>query len=903
MPTAKREVTTNAMPAEGGVEEARLRARFERSRLPQAEVDAAGVFCLVNDALCELVGLSREELLGQRPAAITHPDDPGEADRILALVLAGDSESAQYERLLLGRGGRPVPVLLDVTLLRDESGAAVGASSHYADLTALRESERRRQRQEELHDAFSRLSQEAAIVADEEGTLLYASPAVTTLLGHDVEDVVLHEGWDFVHPEDLEQVRAVYESLVREGGTRTFLLRLRSSDSGWRWVEQTARNELAGGIGGIVSTLRDVTERVEATEALRASEQRYRAIAETAEEGIWAVGPEGQTQFANARMAELLGLPLEDVYGRNALDLLDPEQATDAGGRLVTRGQRGPERYEFSYAHPDGSMRWWRVAASPLLGPDGQVEASLAMVSDATEMRRTQEELGRAALHDQLTGLPNRVLLLDRLSHALTRGTSTAVLLVDLDHFRQVNVARGYHVGDALLAAVAGRLVEVVRPGDTVGRLGGDQFVVVAEEVNEQQATALAEELTGALSAGFAVAEPAIRVSASVGAAVSSTASAGDLLHSAETALHAAKTAGGGRVRLLDRVLEEDTAQRYSLGTELREALRESTLGLHYQPVVSLQTGRVLGMEGLARWVHPERGPVPAVRLVSVAVATGLTDELDRWVVHRALQDAGRLRAQGRIPADAYVAVNLATPDLSGLPDAAELASWATDAGIPTEQVVLEITEPTVARDNAATARLLRALRDAGFQIALDDFGTGHGSLAHLRDLPVTSLKIDAGFVADIGLDGDALAIVASIIDLARAVGMSAVAEGVETIEQAAVLRRLGCGAGQGRLWSWPLPIDEVGADGSWLRAFTVAEPPSAVPVAAVAEEAAVTWEHGLERLLELHRQGASLATVAAALNSEGFRAPSGLRWHRASVARVVAGAAYPELPGATAGV
>ena len=440
--------------------DSRFRSRFERSRVPQTMIDLTGAFTDVNDAFCALVGRERSALVGSPVSAVTHTDDGGAADELMPEILRGDREWGQAERVLARADGSAVPVLVDVALLRDDEGRPAGSAAHVLDLSRLRETERRSQRQEELYAALTRLASDLAIITDPHGQILYASPAVAHVFGHGVEDVVDAFGWDFVHPDDLAGARRSYEQVVEEGGTRTFLVRVRAGDHGWRWVEETASNMLDTGVGGIVCNLRDVTDRVEAEQALRVSEARYRAIVDTAQEGIWVASPDGRTLYANSRMAAMLGLSLQTLYDRPIVSHLRPDDATEMSQRLALRD----ERYEMDYDHPDGTVRRFLVAATPLRHDDGTVEGSLAMVSDVTQARRAEQELRMAALHDGLTGLPNRALAMDRLEHALARETATtAVLFVDLDDFKLVNDSCGHAVGDDLLMAVAERLRTAAR--------------------------------------------------------------------------------------------------------------------------------------------------------------------------------------------------------------------------------------------------------------------------------------------------------------------------------------------------------------------------------------------------------------------------------------------------------
>ena len=365
----------------------------------------------------------------------------------------------------------------------------------------------------------------------------------------------------------------------------------------------------------------------------------------------------------------------------------------------------------------------------------------------------------------------------------------------------------------------------------------------------------------GALAEPFDVAGAPVHVGACVGVATAgpSTTPATDLLRHADTAMHAAKATGRGRVRVFDPALAEDVEHRSALAADLRTALAEDQLSLHYQPVVRLATGDVVGMEALARWTHPERGPVPPASFVAVAELTGLAGALDRWVVRRALHDAGVLQAARAVPPGAYVAVNLSARTLADGCLDRDLPGWTADAGLLPEQVLLEITETSIMQDTDQAIGVLRALREQGFGVAIDDFGTGYSSLAYLRDLPITTLKVDRSFVADIPTSTDALAIVASIVDLARAVGRLGDRRGRRDLPAfgGAAAARLHRRAG---LAVEPaVPPGRLLAERPWLRPMAT----GAAPVAGGAlgrrssRGPEVTVAHGLVRLLALHRSGA----------------------------------------------
>jgi diguanylate cyclase (GGDEF)-like protein/PAS domain S-box-containing protein len=674
--------------------------------------------------------------------------------------------------------------------------------------------------------AISQHATEVALVLDAQRTFVHVSASLASVLGHRTEDIRDDRGWDFLHPDDREAARQLLDRIEAEGGTGTTLVRIRDAAGSYRWMETVVANLLDSPVRGLVLNLRDVTERVRAERALRASEARYRAIVDTAYEGIWVCAPEGRTIYANSRMAQILGVELDELINKPVGELLDEEAGPQAAQRLATRAEVGAERYELRYRRPDGAVRVLGVSASPLFDDDGALEGSLAMISDVSDAHHAhllREELRHSVLHDQLTGLPNRALLLDRLEHALERGAGrTAVLFIDLDHFKYLNDSRGHSVGDALLLAVADRLRHVVRPGDTVARFGGDEFLVVCEDVTESEAGSLAERWVQEIAEPLLVGGAVKHTSASIGVAVSGGGPAADLVRQAETAMYAAKKAGRRRVAVFNRALAEHAHERYSLSGQLRVALAADALTMHYQPVVDLRSGRVTGVEALARWNHPELGWVPPDRFVAVAEETGLAPELDRWALRRAISEAGAMRADGTLPADAYVAVNLSAGNLTDVALEALVASSALEAGLAPQDVVLEITEGAVMANPDVAIALLGRLRQRGFRVALDDFGTGYSSMAYLRRLPLTTLKIDRSFVAEIVDDPEALAIVTSIVQLAHATGVDVVAEGVETPGHAALLRGLGCGAAQGWLWSPAVPPATAHAGNVLTRTYDV---------------------------------------------------------------------------------
>jgi diguanylate cyclase (GGDEF)-like protein/PAS domain S-box-containing protein len=877
-----------------------FRARFEQARMPQGMLSLDGRVVNANDALCRMLGRDRADLQGRSLRDLLHPTDTGAADVRLGAILAGEREADTWERVAARPDGAAVPMLVHAALLRDTDDTPYGIATFVQDLTALRRVEGELVRRGTLFNALVRQAGDWALLFDPECRIRYISTAAAASLGHDVSELVDRSGWDFVHPDDVAAARAEFDRVVSRGGhSAPLLIRIVDGRGRWRWIEKSFTSFLDDpAVNGVIGNGVDVTARIEAEAALRASEARYRAIADTAQEGIWAADRSGRTLYVNGKLAAILGLSMETIYARPAAELLDSDGSAQIADKLRHRGERGAEEYEIGYAHPDGARRILRLSVSPL-EDDGAPIGALAMISDITQTRQLEEDLRHRAFYDELTGLPNRALLTDRIEHAL-RGAArhageVVLLFAGIGQIGLVNDSWGHSVGDALIQQVAERLAAAVPPGDTVARFGGHEFVVLTEGADETGASRLAERILDALREPFEVeGRRSIHVDAAIGIAASPPRSAAELLRMAHAAMYDAKSQRHGAVRVFDTARAEETADRLVLANELRDALDGDTLDLHYQPVVDLATGRVFGVEALARWTHPERGPIPPATFVAIAEATGLAPAFDRWALRRACRDLADLRRL--VGPTARVAVNITASHLAGGDLEGTVRAALRTYGVPADALTLEITETTI-MDNPGRARvLLERLRADGIVTAIDDFGTGYSSLAYLSRLPVATVKIDRSFVANIAEDPDALAITAAIADLAATMRLSTVAEGVETAEQLALLIRLGCTAGQGHLWSQALPLRDLETllaglpDGR----FEVATASDTWPPMAAYEPAGV--QHGLHRIMRLHRDGASLGTIAAALNAEGYRNPRGNRWHRATVAAVISDVAYPGL-------
>jgi diguanylate cyclase (GGDEF)-like protein len=442
------------------------------------------------------------------------------------------------------------------------------------------------------------------------------------------------------------------------------------------------------------------------------------------------------------------------------------------------------------------------------------------VLAAAIERRRSEAETRHLALHDPLTGLPNRALFRDRLQHALARSRrregTLAVLFLDVDNFKVVNDSLGHEAGDELLTALAPRLAEAVRSGDTVARFGGDEFVLLCEEVaDEQEATEIAQRVKECFARPLQIAGGEHYVTASIGVALPSAGHDGpeSLLRDADAAMYQAKERGRARYEVFDADMRASAVKRLQVEAELRRALERDEMRLVYQPVIDVDSGRIVAVEALLRWHHPERGMVPPLDFIPVAEESGLIVPLGAWVLRQAMRKAVHWRRLcGPDETPVVVSVNLSARQVSEPDLVPTVARLLEETQVDPRQIALEITETVLVEDTTTAAKTLQELEQLGVRLVLDDFGTGYSSLGYVKRFPLAYLKIDRSFVAELGGDGRNEAIVSAISEMARALGARVVAEGVETEAQLDGIRKLGCELAQGYLFSRPVPPDEIDA-------------------------------------------------------------------------------------------
>jgi diguanylate cyclase (GGDEF)-like protein/PAS domain S-box-containing protein len=570
--------------------------------------------------------------------------------------------------------------------------------------------------------------------------------------------------------------------------------------------------DAAGKVNGGISILADISERKQAQEALTRSEERYRSLFDNNPYPMAVIDDETLKVLAvNEAAVQHYGYSEQEFLSMTAPDFV-PADGKAAFYERRTQPRPDRERLESRHQRKDGSVIDVEVTINALEF-EGR-PARLVLALDITERRRAEETIRHMAYHDALTGLPNRALLEDRLAVALAQaqrsGQGFAVVSLDVDRLKIVNDTLGHAAGDALLQAISSRLENITRDTDTVARVGGDEFILLMPGGARGSGTAtIGTKILEAFHRPFQIEGREVHASPSLGIAVypDDGDDAESLLRNADAAMYKAKRQGNG-FQIYTPSLNRETNERLLLENDLRHALDRDELTLYYQPQAEVGSGRILGVEALIRWQHPTLGLIAPDRFIGLAEETGLIVPIGEWVLRQACEQGRAWHEAGS--SDLVIAVNISVrqflqPDLCGV-----IGQVLARCGLPASRLELEITESTAMEDLDMSSQVLHTLQDMGVRIAIDDFGTGHSSLSYLKNFPIQTLKIDRSFVKDIPADPNDAAIAAAAIAMAHSLGISVVAEGVETHEQLEFLRQRDCDAFQGYLISKPVPAAEL---------------------------------------------------------------------------------------------
>ncbi|MDE2132594.1 MAG: EAL domain-containing protein, partial [Betaproteobacteria bacterium] len=703
----------------------------------------------------------------------------------------------------------------EVRLLEELTGGLVFAVLSLRTATARSEAAAQlRESESKYRRLVENLPDTVYVYSSRRGGLFY-SERVEELLGYPLEYLYAHPHiWnESVHPEDRQAVDAA----IREAGqNRVFSVayRLRDARGSWKWVLDRAMEiRTRDGESLIEGIAKDITD-------LKHNEEQIRKLSQAVEQSpssitITDIG--GNIVYVNQAFLEKTGYSQEEVLGKNP--------------RLLQSGKTPRSTYDDLWIHLMAGKSWQgefinrkkngedydvSVLISPIRDVQGRTTGYLSIKNDITEKKRTEEQLSYLAHFDQLTGLPNRVLLQDHFNYALHMAERAmepmAVMFLDLDHFKDVNDTLGHSIGDRLLVEVARRIQQGLRAVDTVSRLGGDEFIFILPGCDANGAALVADKLMETVAAPCWIGSHELVITPSIGIAMypEDGQDMETLSQNADAAMYQAKQGGRNGYRFFTQAMQVHSARNLRLSNDLRQALARRQLAVHYQPQISLEDGRVVGVEALLRWNHPELGPVPPAEFVPIAEDIGLIVPIGEWVLRTAAAQMKDWIERG-FPA-MTVAVNLSAVQFRHARLLESVSDILAAVKLPPDLLELELTEAVAMGDPAAAVAVMKGLHERGIRLAIDDFGTGYSSLSYLKRFRISRLKIDQSFVRDVPDDPEDNAIVTTVISLARSLGLRTVAEGVETERQAAFLKEQGCDEVQGYYYSKPLPVAELEA-------------------------------------------------------------------------------------------
>ncbi|MGO8863013.1 MAG: EAL domain-containing protein [Acidimicrobiales bacterium] len=791
-------------------------------------LDGSGQVLWGNSRAERLFGHSLEEYAGQSALSFVHPDD-------IELVL----------RSLVSIQSKTVGTTLEVRLkttagwsLIELIGAPVSWFAPGAVLFSLRDLSERR-RFEVARDEVARfrsLVHNAAVITmlvSSSGRIDSVSAALTRILGYDPELVENIPLADIVAEEDRPALAAATER-ASSGATAAnpviVEVRLLRHDAGGTVPFELSFVSLLHDptVDGYVVTAHDISARKTAELELRTALSLLQATLDSTAEGVVVVDLAGNVTNMNGRLAEMWGYPSAELPRRltPALasvveQLVDPQGYLAKVNELFTHPeQEATDTVEFK----DGRV-FERVTKPQIV--DGKIVGRVWSFRDSTMQARLESELSYQAFHDALTGLANKSLFTDRLNQAVARMERVrkpiAVMFLDLDNFKTVNDSLGHSMGDELLRAVAGVLTGCIRQTDTAARLGGDEFAVLIEYIEgHSDIVLLADRILAALRRPVTLGTTEVVVTASVGITFGVPGSTGEqLLRNADLAMYMAKEQGKDRYEEFRDDMHTAVVERLELEADLRRTVTSQELVVHYQPVVELETGAIVGFEALVRWQHPQRGLLQPGAFVPFAEEVGLIDVIDRFVLAEACAQLRLWEQQELVTSDVTMSVNLSAHELADTATVEMVAEALATTKIEPSNLVLEITESAVMQDTGVVVQNLHALKELGVRIALDDFGTGYSSLAYLEQFPIDVLKIDRSFVVALDDDQYPVGLAQAIIHIAETLGHVTIAEGVESALQATRLRQLGCLLAQG--YHLAMPLDTEATEAMLRRRSTAA--------------------------------------------------------------------------------
>ncbi len=802
--------------------EERYRTILEDIHEGYFEVDLAGNYIFLNDAIINFFGYTKEELIGKNYRQYQDEANSKKTYRAFNEIYK-KKESARatlVDAEYFKKDGTTGTFELSAALVRDAQGKPTGFRGTFRDVTARKQIEETLRRSEERYRTILEDIREGYYEIDLTGRYTFLNDAIIKNFGYTKEELIGFDQRKFTDEANAKKLYKIFNQIYKTGEPVKGLIEAEySRKDGTKGTYELSASLLRDAQGkpiGFRGVARDTTERKRAEEALRKSEERYRTILEDMEEGYFEVDPAGTFTFANDALCISLGYTRDELIGMNYWQYADDESAKklfQAFNQVYKTGE--PLRdLEHKAIRKDGKGALAEISISLMRDSEGKPAGFRGVSRDITERKRIEERIKYLATHDALTGLPNRTMFSQLLKHAIESAhrheRQFAVLFIDLDRFKNINDTLGHEAGDQLLQEVATRFKQALRASDIIARLGGDEFVLLIEEISDpSQIVLVARKILSATIKPMVLMNQECRVTSSIGISIfpSDAENEQSLMKNADIAMYFAKEEGKNNYQFYSKNIKSQASGWLALETNLGLALERNELSLNYQAKLDLKTNTISGAEALLRWQNPQLGPVSPVHFIPVAEETGLIVPIGTWALRTACAQNVRWIHDGLQMV--CIAVNLSLRQLTDDNLIADIEKALGDSGMAPDLLELEITESMVMHNPERTIALLSKIKQMGVRLAIDDFGTGYSSLAQLRRFPIDTLKVDRSFIRNIPKDFEDNEITKAIIGVGKTLSLRVVAEGVETEEQMAFLREHACDEMQGYYFSKPIAADQ----------------------------------------------------------------------------------------------
>lgn len=791
--------------------EARYRIVTDSASDAIVTIDEAGTILFVNQSAEKMFGYTVEELLSEKFVKLMPERMHGRHDTLVRRYVTNKRSSALRAIETTARHKNGNEFLIEISFGQYSSEGEKIFTAVVRDITERKRTEEALRKSEEYRNLFKLASDAIIIFEPKTERVLDVNDYACKMYGYQRDELVGRCLKDIFRTDrsgngqlarslDHEAVESLESVHHQKNGTPIHILMNSST------IEFEGKS-------AVLSINRDITSRVRTSNALRESENKHRTLIENMSEGLVHLDREDRIIFTNKRFCEMIGYSEDALIGQNASQLL----LDDEGRKIIERANRHrregvSENYELQLRTAEGAMIWSLVGAVPTTDENGNIIGSMSVHTDITERKRAEEQLLHNALHDSLTGLPNRSLFLEYLRRAMNRSPrhekSFAVLFLDFDGFKLINDSLGHLEGDNLLKLISRRLESVLRGEDVVARLGGDEFTILLNELTDAKKDALfvVERIHELLRKPFDLDGRQIFITVSIGVSLRNEKykTPEEMLRDADIAMYRAKASGKGRHEIFSQAMHEQVSHRLLFETELRQAFERDEFSVFYQPIMELSTNQLIGFEALTRWFHPERGLIMPNEFIPICEEIGLIIPLGEWVLRESCRQVRDWQKRFEDRRDLSISVNLSCKQFMQFDLAERVAEILQETCLEARYLRLEVTESHVMENSHTAITIMNRLRELGVRLSIDDFGTGYSSLSHLQRLPIDYLKIDRSFINLMNAKHENGEIVRAIVMLAKNLNMQVIAEGVETEEQAMQLIDLDCAFAQGFLYSKP---------------------------------------------------------------------------------------------------